>query len=66
MLSLVPGVFGFFGKQSGIILALRRDGEEALFIGKEIAAPVWIPIGSFMIDPKAVITPDEARRMMEE
>jgi hypothetical protein len=47
-------------KEAGSIIALRRDGDECLYVPdtEEEKGMEWLPIGQFSVDPEAVAIPD--------
>ena len=58
----IEGIFGFFGSHSGTVIALRENGDEALFVSKDNAPLEWIPTKEFTADPLAFPTPEELRK----
>lgn len=61
-LQALPGIrlLGEGKTEEGSIIALRRDGDEALYVPRteEEKGMTWIPVGEFSVDPEAV-TPVE-------
>jgi hypothetical protein len=52
--------------ESGIIIVLRRDGEEALFASRDSVPLRWIKIGDFTPDPAGVFSVEELKRQDEQ
>lgn len=62
---LIHPLFCFVGKEGGIVVALRHDGDELLFCGREMTALRWVPVGQVVMDPKG-IAPVELPRILEK
>ena len=62
----IEGVYGFVGKQSGTIIALRNNGDEVLFVSKENAPLAWIKTEEFTADPLGLPTPEELRKAEQD
>ncbi len=58
----IEGLYGFVGKQSGTIIAIRDNGDEVLFVSKENAPLAWIKTTEFTADPLGLPTPEEMRK----
>lgn len=61
---LIPeGIMGFVGKETGVGVALRENGEELLFVTKgndgEGGPLRWIKIGDFHTDAKDIVSVDD-------
>ena len=61
---LIHPMFCFHGKEAGIVVALRHDGDEVLFFGREMTPMRWVPVGTVTPDPKG-IAPVELPRFLE-
>lgn len=68
MVVMIPhaGVVGFVGKESGVLIALRAEGDEALFASRENAPLRWVKTMEFTPDPRGILSADEVREMMDE
>lgn len=55
-------LYGFHRKESGIVTALRYNGEEFLFASRDSGPCRWIPVTEFHVDSKCIIPPDELRK----
>ena len=62
----IEGLYGFFGTQSGQIIALRNNGDEVLFASKENVPLAWIPTEKFTPDPAGLLTPEEVAKEEKE
>ncbi len=58
----IEGLYGFVGTQSGQIIALRNNGDEALFASKDNTPLSWIQIVEFTPDPHGLLSPEEAQK----
>jgi len=56
------GLYGFVGKESGVMIALRKEGDEILFASRENAPLRWVSTSDFTPDPHGLLTPEEAHR----
>ena len=63
-IELERAVYGFFEKDSGIITAMRHNGDEALFFSRCMGPTRWIPTEKFTADPKGMLSPDDWRKHM--
>lgn len=54
------GIYGFVGKESGLIIALRENGNEGLFASRENSPLRWIKVEEFTPDGNRLIEPEEA------
>jgi hypothetical protein len=59
-------LYGFVGKETGIGVALRKDGDEILFASKENSPLRWISINEFTPDPAGIVPVEEAVAGYEE
>jgi len=62
----IEGLYGFVGTQSGQIIALRNNGDQALFASKENTPLTWIDIEKFTPDPAGLLTPEESAKEEKE
>jgi hypothetical protein len=63
MLSLMPGLICFHGKESGVILAISSDEKCALFAGKDMTPLRWVEIGEITGDPAAIVSGDDIKKL---
>ena len=56
-------LYGWMGEKgnSGIIIAFRNNGNEALFASREAAPLAWLPTTDFTPDPHCVGTLEEVK-----
>ncbi len=62
LVNALPGLrlLGEGKTEEGSIIALRRDGDECLYVPRmeDEKGMVWIPVGEFSVDPEAVTPPE--------
>ncbi len=56
------GYYGFVGKESGLLVALRNNGDEGFFLSRDNAPSRWVSVGQFTADPKGLMSPEEAEK----
>ncbi len=63
---LREALYGFVGSETGIGIALRKEGEEILFASKQNSPLRWVPIEEFTPDPAGILTVEESVEDLEE
>jgi hypothetical protein len=63
---LREALYGFVGKETGIGVALRGNGDEILFASKENSPLRWVPISEFTPDPAGILSVEESVEDLEE
>lgn len=62
LLQALPGLrlLGEGKTEEGSIIALRRDGDECLYVPRteDEKGMTWIPVAEFSVDPEAVTPPE--------
>jgi hypothetical protein len=56
------GYYGFVGKESGLLVALRNNGDQGFFLSRDNAPSRWIPVVEFTADAKGLLSPEEVER----
>ncbi|GEM_PF-6331955 len=59
-------LYGFVGKETGVGVALRKDGDEILFASKQNSPLRWVAVNEFTPDPAGIIPVEEAVQDYEE
>lgn len=54
-----PGIIGYAAEEKGVIVALRNNGDECLFLSGEKKPTRWIPITEFYPDSRVILTAED-------
>lgn len=47
-------LFCFVGRESGLVMAMRNNGDELLFASRDNAPLRWVKVGDVNADPKGI------------